>query len=122
MESLKPIESNLVTTISDTKRMYDEIQHPAFKIMVDTGAIAYQREKLQQWFDVFGDEIKGMHFVDSMHKVWGEGELNLQEMIRIVAENSYEGVLALETSGASYFRNPFEADRKNMEALEPFFS
>lgn len=121
MESLKPIETNLVTTIREAKQMYDEVHHPAFKIMVDTGAAAYQGETLQQWFDVFGEEIKAMHFVDSMHKVWGEGNLNLQTMVETITRNSYQGTLALETSGSSYFRNPYQADKKNMEALEPFF-
>lgn len=120
MESLKPIETNLVTTIEDTKRMFDEIQHPAFKIMADTGAIAYQKETLQQWFDIFDGEIRGMHFVDSKHRVWGEGNLDLQEMMRTIIRNSYKGILALETSGDLYYRNPFQADKKNIEALEAF--
>ena len=120
MESLKPIETNLVTTIEDADRMYHEINHEALKIMVDTGAIASQKETLDQWFDTFGSEIRSMHFVDSMHHVWGEGTLNLSEMIETIVRNAYEGALALETSDSAYFGNPYQADKKNMEALEPF--
>lgn len=120
MESLKRIETNLVFTLEDTKRMYEEIHSPAFQIMADTGAIAYQGENLRQWFTTFGSSLKCMHFVDSMHQAWGDGESDLPEMMDTIMEFSYEGVLALETAGQNYFQNPYLADKKNMEALAPY--
>lgn len=34
MESLRPEESQLVITLNDAKRMFDEINHPNLKVMI----------------------------------------------------------------------------------------
>ena len=65
MESLRPEESNLVTTVSDAKRMIDEVASPYLQPMVDTTAMGVAGETLEDWFAAFGDgAIHEMHFID----------------------------------------------------------
>lgn len=42
--------------------------------MVDTCAMGVANETLEDWFTVFGDDIRHMHFVDGNpygHLIWG---------------------------------------------------
>ena len=120
MESLKSCETNLVVTLEDTIRMEREVNHPGFRILGDTGAIAYNKERLEDWFAAFGDKICTMHFVDGMHLTWGDGKSPLDDMMMTMIRHNYKGCLSLETSGSRYFTNPREADRKALKILEPF--
>lgn len=120
MESLKSCETNLAVTLEDAKRMEKEVDSPAFRLMADTGAIAYNGERLEDWFGCFGDRIASIHFVDGMHLAWGEGKSPLDDMMMSLVRHRYQGCLALETSGGKYFSNPREADRKAMTILNRF--
>lgn len=120
LESLKSCETNLVVTMEDMKRMEREVNHPAFSIMADTGAIGYNKERLEDWFDCFGKQIRSIHFVDGMHLTWGDGKSGLDDMIKSIITHEYQGCLALETSGSAYLPDPIEADRKAMRILSPF--
>lgn len=120
LESLKSLETNLVITLEDTKRMFDTIAHPALKIMPDTGAIVYNGERLEDWFRCFGEQIVSMHFVDGMHQAWGDGKSALDDMMETLIRHQYTGMLELETSSAKYMGNPREADRKALRVLSRF--
>lgn len=120
MESLKACETNLVVTLEDAVRMEREVDHPAFRLMADTGAIAYNGERLEDWFLAFGEHIGAMHFVDGMHLTWGDGKSPLDDMMASILHHGYEGSLGLETSGGGYLRDPKEADRKAMKMLSRF--
>ena len=63
MESLRPQESNLATTVYDVKRMLDEVDHPNLKAMIDTTAMGVAGETIDQWFDILGDDIIHMHLL-----------------------------------------------------------
>ena len=88
--------------------------------MADTGAIGYNKERLEDWFDCFGKQIRSIHFVDGMHLTWGDGKSGLDDMIKSIITHEYQGCLALETSGSAYLPDPIEADRKAMRILSPF--
>ncbi len=85
MESLRPEESNLVTTVSDAKRMIDEVASPYLQPMVDTTAMGVAGETLEDWFAAFGDgAIHEMHFIDGDpygHLVWGDGKHDMDAFV-----------------------------------------
>jgi protein FrlC len=123
LESLRPEESNLVITVQDAKRMFDEINHPNMKILIDTTAMGVAGETLQDWFDVFGREIIHMHFVDGNpygHLIWGDGTHNLEDFLMTLKKNDYTGYLAQEITDARYYKDPAAHDIRNMKAFEPF--
>ncbi len=125
MESLTSLESNIVNNIETAKRMFDEINHPALKIMIDTVATGCARETISQWFEVFGKDLVHMHFVDgdrrtSAHYVWGDGEYSLENELQHLRENNYTGYLVQEVVDERYFGNPISADLENMKCISRF--
>ena len=124
MESLRRAESQLVVTLEDAKRMFDEVSHSSLKMMIDTTAIGVANETIQQWFDVFGASIVNTHFVDGTpygHLAWGDGKMPLEKMLDCFQENGYFGLLGLEITDPRYYKNPTDADKKNMQTLERYF-
>lgn len=123
LETLRPEESKIVTTIEDAKKMYEEIHSPAFKLMVDTVGMSVAGETLEQWFQTFGQDIVHLHFVDCKpygHLAWGDGNLKLNELIKTLNDHHYHGLLGQEITEMAYYENPAETDLKCMEVLWPF--
>jgi protein FrlC len=125
MESLRPEETQLVTTLADAKRMYDEVAHPNLKIMIDTCAMGVAGETIDEWFDVFGNEIKHMHFIDGNpygHLVWGDGKHHLGKFIESINKYGYSGFLGQEITDARYFAEPEKHDLRNMRNFERYMN
>lgn len=123
MESLRRAESQLVVTVGDAKKMYEEVNHPALKMMIDTTAVGVAGETIRQWFDIFGKDLVNTHFVDGTpygHLVWGDGKIPLDSALQCLNDNGYEGYLGLEVTDSRYFNDPALADLRNMQALERF--
>jgi len=123
LESLRPEESNLVTTLQDTKRMIEEINHANVKVLVDTTAMGVAGETLQEWFDVFGSKIIHTHFVDGNpygHLVWGDGKHDLEQFLITLKQNGYEGYLGQEITDSRYFMDPAAHDCRNMKEFEKY--
>ncbi len=124
METLRPDESQLVVTLEDAKRMYDEIHHPNFKVMIDTVPMSIAGETLDQWFETFGSNIIHTHFIDCNpygHLIWGDGNRNMREFLEVLDKYNYKGCLGQEITDFRYFRNPAEQDKRNMKEFEKFF-
>ncbi len=75
LETLRPEESQIVTTIEDAKKMLHEVNSDFLKPMIDTTAITVAGETLEQWFNTFGTSIVHIHFLDcgktGGHLAWG---------------------------------------------------
>lgn len=123
MEALRPEESNLATTVHDVKRMLDEVNHPNLKAMIDTTAMGVAGETIDQWFELLGNDIIHMHFIDGNpygHLIWGDGIHSLKQFLETVNRYGYNGYLGQEITEFGYFTDPASADIKNMKAYEPF--
>ncbi len=122
LESLQPVESNLVIRLEDAKRLYDMVGHPALKIMIDTVAVGVAGETPEKWFETFGDDIVHCHFIDgnpSGHLVWGDGAYPLADILNCFQKYSYQGIFTMEL-GRRYLDNPFMADERNVKTLRRF--
>ena len=123
MESLRRAESQLAYTLEDTKRMLDEIDSPHLKAMIDTTAMGVAGETPRQWFEALGDKVVNTHFIDGTpygHLVWGDGCFDLEGFLKTFKEYGYNGLLGLEITARQYYKEPWEADRRNMESLKQF--
>jgi Sugar phosphate isomerases/epimerases len=124
MESLRPEESNLVTTVSDAKRMIDEVASPYLQPMVDTTAMGVAGETLEDWFATFGDgAIHEMHFIDGDpygHLVWGDGKHDMDAFVATLNVHGFDGMLGQEITDGRYYDDPAAADAKNMAAFEKY--
>jgi protein FrlC len=125
LESLTSVESNIVNNIITAKRMFDEINNPVLKIMVDTVATGFAKETTSYWFEVFGKDLIHMHFIDGnyrsdAHYIWGDGEYLLEKEIQNLNDNNYIGYLVQEIMDEKYLSNPMLADMENMKMLLKF--
>lgn len=120
-ETLRPQESLMGYRLEDVKAIYDMVDDPCFKVMLDTCAIGVAGESLQQWFDVFGSEnIIHAHFQDGtpyFHMIWGEGKRNLVQDLETLHRNGYQGLLSQELTMGQYYLDPFPYDKRNVAAL-----
>lgn len=123
MESLRPQESKIVTTLEETKRMFDEINRPNLKILIDTTAMSVAGETLEDWFKVFGDDIYHTHFIDSNpygHLVWGQGNRDLGLYLETLDKYGYKGCLGQELTVGDYLFDPRAIDEQNIKAFEKY--
>lgn len=103
--------------------MLDEVAHPNLKAMIDTTAMGVAGETIDQWFDVLGDDIIHMHFIDGNpygHLIWGDGNHDLGEFLEALKRHGYTGYLGQEITEFDYFNDPAAADQRNMKAYEPY--
>ena len=123
MESLRPAESQLVVTLKDAKRMFDEVNHPRLKILIDTTAMSVSGETIDDWFEVFHDNIIHTHFIDNKpegHLIWGDGNADLESYLQALERHHYQGYLGQEITDFGYFDDPSSHDIRNMKAFEPY--
>lgn len=123
MESLRRAESQLACDLEHTKKLFEEVDHPALKLMIDTTAMGVAGETPGQWFEAFGKDIVNTHFIDGNpygHLAWGDGTSDLGSWLEVLKGYHYEGILGLEITARRYYEDPRAADRKNMEALLKF--
>ena len=122
METLQPIESNLVVSLEDAKRYLEQIHHPAVKVMIDLVAIGVAGETVEQWFEAFGENMVHCHLADgapSGHRAFGEGEYPLAKVLQAFERYDYKGSFNMELGG-QYMTDPFSADQRNMAAIRRF--
>lgn len=123
MESMRDDETNIVNSLQSAKKMFDMVNHPNLKMMVDSIATGAAGESLDDWFDVFGENLIHMHFLDGdpyLHNVWGDGNTPLEKQLQTLNERGFTGYLVQEIADEKYFSDPYLADIKNMRVLERF--
>ena len=125
-ETLRPQESLIGYNVHDIKRLFDMVNHPRFKVMIDITAMTVAGETVQEWFDIFGTEnIIHTHFQDSNpygHHIWGNGTDDLPDYLKTFYENGYTGYFSQELTVADYYLDPFKYDRQNCYVLRQYFS
>lgn len=118
-EALQPVESLIVNTAEDTRRMLDAVDHPALKACLNMGAMAVAGDTIDGHFDVLGDDIAHVHFVDvtadgTTHLAWGDGDRDMRADLDRLVARGYKGVVSAETYDEQYFANPTAADAQVM--------
>lgn len=123
-ESLRPQETIFAWTLPQMKLLYDMVDHPRFKMMIDTTAMCVAGETIDQWFDVFGREnILHTHFQDCDpygHRIWGEGTQELNGFLKALYDNGYQGLLSQELTVRDYYKDPMSYDRRNVANLRQY--
>jgi len=125
LESLRNDETDIVFDLATAKRMFDEVNNSCLKLMVDTIAMGAAGETLDDWFDMFGADLRHMHFLDGnpyVHAVWGDGGYPLESMLETLSRRAYAGYLVQEIADDKYFSDPANADIRTMRVLERFCS
>lgn len=128
LESLTSLESHIGDTLEKVKKIWETIDHKNLEIMVDTVAMGYQNETLEDWFHAFGEHLIHLHFIDMEqdartddHLVWGDGGFDLDRMIETLKHYSYQGYLVQEIAADRYKMDPAEADKRGTNRLRKYF-
>ena len=123
-ESLRPQESLAGATVRDIRKLYDILNHPRFKVMIDTCAMGVSGETIQDWFDAFpAEDIIHTHFQDGtpyFHLVYGDGKRSLNDDLKALYDNGYKGLISQELTLARYYQDPFEADKRSIAAFSEY--
>ncbi len=117
LEHLSPISSNLINKAAQLRQMVDEIGSSHLKAMFDVGQVNIVKEKVEDYFDLLGDDIVHVHLVDGTpggHLALGDGNLPLEATLKAIADYGYQGYLSLEIADRRYFADPRTADRKSI--------
>ncbi|MFP3579638.1 TIM barrel protein [Arthrobacter sp. SIMBA_036] len=121
LEPLQRVESNLVTDVSTLSRMLDDVGSPGLGVVVDTVAVAAANESVEDYVDVFGNKVRHVHLIDGAptgHLAWGDGFLDLDEILAHLARLGYSGAMTFELFGdGSYALEPRAAVAKCLEAV-----
>ena len=83
------------------------------------GAMAVAGDTIDGYFDVLGDDIAHVHFVDvtadgTTYLAWGDGDRDMRADLDRLVARGYKGVVSAETYDEQYFANPTAADAQVM--------
>lgn len=124
LEQLQPYESNLVTTLPEISRFVKEVNSPALKICVDLVAMEVAGEKLEDYYQEFGEDmIQLIHYADgdpSGHYILGDGNAPLKEYIKTLEAHNYKGIIDLEINDSIYWEDPHTSIQKSVDYLREF--
>lgn len=122
LEPLQRVESNLVTDVGSLRSMLDDVGSSTLGVVIDTVALAAAGESISDYSKAFGEGIRHVHLVDGAptgHLAWGDGFLDLDEILRELSQLDYSGALTLELFGdGSYALNPRAAVTQCLDAVE----
>lgn len=121
IEALQNWESKIANTAKDLKDIIEDVENDYLKVCLDLGAMAGANETIEDYFEIFHDDIIHCHFVDGKpigHLAWGDGERDLKTDLYKFNQYHYNGLLSLEFANPQYFNLPFEADKKTMEMYQ----
>lgn len=120
LEHLSPASSNLINSAADLQRMLQDVNLPRLKAMFDVGQVNILGEDVPTYFDLLGDDIVHIHFVDGTpggHLALGDGDIDLQAALDAIANTGYTGHISLEIADRRYFSNPQLADEQSLKWL-----
>ena len=115
-------QTDMVRTIEDMRCCMEWVNGGRIYPAVDTASVFHGSETLEKWFEIFGDKISHVNLsntkFDGMRHCWGDGYLNLYDLMRVLDEHKYRGTLGTSFMVREYLSKPWEADEKTREMLE----
>ncbi|WP_217595071.1 TIM barrel protein [Cohnella sp. GbtcB17] len=126
LEPMSKAGSNLITDLATLKRMYDEVNSPALKALMDTVPMTLGGDSIEAYGEAFGQDLAHIHFLDgdgktSAHLGWGMGVFPLEAFAESLKKISYEGWLTLELIGPQYNWEPEAFTQRSIDRLSEVF-
>jgi protein FrlC len=93
--------TDLVVTAADAMRVIDELGHANLGVVLDTGHMNLGSETTQEAVELLGDRLLQLHVNDNdgmqqQNLVPGEGTFNFRELIDVLYQTDFDGVLSAE--------------------------
>lgn len=123
VETVRPDDSMVFNTISELEQLLKAVSHESVQASLDLTAAGLAGETMRDWFEILGERVKHIHFVDGRPQgrlAWGEGLRPLEDHLLWVQKYGYKGYLSLALNDVRYLDDPRAADQNNMNTLSPF--
>jgi len=99
VEYLNRFENYLVTTMADTAKFIDRIDHPSVKLMFDTFHSHIEEKDSMQALRIAGNRLVHVHVSENDRGVPGTGQVRWLEVMRELRTSGYDGWLTIESFG-----------------------
>lgn len=97
IEPLNRFESDLINTTADARRLVDDIDHPAAKIMVDGFHMSIEEHDLEEAIKIAGDDLIHVQTSENYRGTPGTGQTNWDSFRRGLQAIDYNGVVSIES-------------------------
>jgi L-ribulose-5-phosphate 3-epimerase len=119
--AFEPEPGMFVDTIGRFEELYKRVDHPLFGLTIDIGHLHCLGEPivpaLRKWKDaLFNVHIEDMRKGVHEHLMFGEGEINVAEVLAVLDEIGYEGGVHVELSRHSH--DAVDTARKALDFLK----
>lgn len=107
LEPLQPHESNLANNLQELSRFVADVGDDRVQVALDTVAMAAAGDTVDGYFAAFPGQVGHVQFVDGRptgHLAWGDGELPLEDYVRDLLGQGYDGKVAFEVFGPPAYR------------------
>ena len=118
-----PREYTTTHNSKDALRMIREVGSSAVSGMIDTATLGFSGETMKQAIEDLEGHLSHIHIGDGVpngHLILGEGNLDIESMMRELDEIGYQGALSLEILNDKYMREPHSAMEKSYIALKNY--
>ncbi|GAA2187307.1 TIM barrel protein [Leucobacter alluvii] len=118
LEPLQRVESNLINSVAQLKRMMVEQNNDTFSVVLDVVAMHAAGDTVSDYAMSFPDQIGHVHLIDgdpTGHLAWGDGTLPLAEYVHQLMSIDYRGKVTFELFGdGTYCLDPRPAVEKSI--------
>lgn len=97
IEPLNRFESDLINNTRDARRLIEDINHPAAKIMVDGFHMSIEEQDLEEALKVAGDDLIHVQTSENYRGTPGTGQTDWESFRRGLEAVDYEGIVSIES-------------------------
>ncbi len=118
MEPLTHLETNFCTTAEETVRLIDAVQHPNFQLILDTKAMAFEKESRADLIKKYAAYMKHYHANDENLDGPGFGEVDFAPIFQALKEVNFDGYVSVEVF--NFEPGPEAIATKSLEYMKQF--
>lgn len=110
-----PFKAVEMSTVKSVKRLVREINHPNFKVCLDTGHANVWHDNIAEDVRLLGEDLATLHVHDNkgnwdQHLIPYMGNINWEEFLVALKEIGYTGAFTLETMIAPAMPQPLKGE------------
>ncbi|MDU6065365.1 MAG: TIM barrel protein [Anaerococcus sp.] len=88
------------------------------KICLDLVAMEVANEKIEDYFNTFGDDIAHIHLADSNHEILGDGNFPIDKYLEYLESINFDKYISLEINDSIYWNDPEKSLRESISWLK----
>ncbi len=118
MEQLTHWETNFCQTVEETVELIDAVGHPNFQLLLDTKAMAFQKEDRPTLIRKYGKYLRHYHANDANMNGPGWGDVDFGPIFEALRDIGYEDYVSVEVF--KFEPGPEAIATKSLEYLKRF--